>query len=480
MTERELRELIAGGENEQVEMTRAFDKADKMGQAICAFANDLGNTGRAGVLLLGVDDGGSISGKRIDDRQFASLGGLKSDGNLLPPPSMSVEKFALPEGDVVAITVFPSNYPPIRYNGQIWVRVGPRKALANDDDVHVLTERRAKFGIRDEELPCERANLNDLDLDLYRGVYLPRAVNAQIVEDDDRPILEQLVALRFFSREKNCPTNLGVLLFAKHPERFVPSAYVQYVKFDGDDNSGDVLQENAFKGPLVKTVQELDVFVKSGPSSVRPVPVSAFREDMVSRYPAWALRELVLNAIIHRDYFLGNAPIKFYEYSSGRIEISNAGGLFGRVNAGNFPSMNDYRNPLLAEAMKVLGMVNKYNRGIAKVNRELADNGNAKAKFEFDKPTEFRVTVYASQSGHMAAESGHMGASLSPSAYDIDSQDRAVLDAIARHPGIKGEAIFLEVKTSLRSVRRTLDRLKIGQKIEYRGSRRTGGWFVKT
>lgn len=168
------------------------------------------------------------------------------------------------------------------------------------------------------------------------------------------------------------------------------------------------------------------------------------------------------------------------DLGSGRIEISNAGGLFGRVDAGNFPSMNDYRNPLLAEAMKVLGMVNKYNRGIAKVNRELADNGNAKAKFEFDKPTEFRVTVYASQSGHMAAESGHMAASLPPSAYDIDSQDRAVLDAIARHPGIKGEAIFLEVKTSLRSVRRTLDRLKMGQKIEYRGSRRTGGWFVKT
>ena len=521
MTESELRALIGAFEDEHVERTRAFDKVDKMGEAICAFANDISGSGKTGYLLLGVDDDGKVSGRRIDDEKWASLGGLKTDGNILPPPSMSMEKFSLQEGDVVVIQVFPSAYPPIRYKGDVWVRNGPRKCKATDEDIHVLKERRAQFGTRDEELPCERAKLVDLDIDLFRGFYLPKAISAQIIESDDRPVVEQMAALGFYSPEKNCPTNLGVLLFARHPERFIPSAYIQYVKFAGVDNSGDVLQENAFKGPLVKVVQDLDVFIKTGPAAQRPVLVTAMREDPMSRYPAWALRELLMNAIVHRDYFLGNAPVKFYEYKKSRIEISNPGGLFGRAKPDNFPFVNDYRNPLLAEAMKVLGMVNKYNRGIAKVNRELAANGNPSAQFDVNKLTEFRVTIVAKaesgpinpksgtinqkeitdekatdgtvknnfatksgtikpESGTIKSESGTIKGDKAQS-YDIQSQDTAVLKVISEQPGIKKDRIFLAVQTtSLRSVQRTLERLSQADKIEYRGSKRTGGWFVKT
>ena len=69
--------------------------------------------------------------------------------------------------------------------------------------------------------------------------------------------------------------------------------------------------------------------------------------------------------------------------------------------------MNDYRNPLLAEAMKVLGMVNKYNRGIAKANKELEKNGNPKAEFDVNKRTEFRVTIVSNgKSGTMKNDEG--------------------------------------------------------------------------
>ena len=487
MTELELKELLASFESEHVERTRAFDKADKMGEAICAFANDISGSGKSGYLLLGVDDNGKIAGRRIDDEKWASLGGLKTDGNILPPPAMSMEKFSLPEGDVIVIQVFPSSYPPIRYKGDVWVRNGPRKCKATEEDIHILNERRTRFGMRNEELPCERARLTDLDIDLFRGFYLPKAINAQAIEADDRTVEEQLLALGFYSSERACPTNLGVLLFARHPERFIPSAYIQYVKFAGLDNAGDVLQENVFKGPLVRVVQDLDVFIKTGPAAQRPVLVTVLREEPEARYPSWALRELVLNAIIHRDYFLGNAPIKFYEYKKNRIEISNPGGLFGRAKPDNFPFVNDYRNPLLAEAMKVLGLVNKFNRGIAKVNRELVANGNPAAQFDVNKLTEFRVTIVAkpesgpinSGSGPIKPESGQTKRIIAQT-YDTESQDEAVVAIIGANPGIKREKIFLQVQTSLKSVQRTLNRLSANKKIEYRGSKRTGGWFVKT
>ena len=506
MTEAELRTLLTAFESEHIERTRSFDNVDKMGQAICAFANDFSGNGEVGYLLLGVDDDGQISGRRIDDERWSALGGLKTDGNLLPPPSLSMEKIPLAEGDVIVIKVFPSAYPPIRYNGDVWIRVGPRKCKAREDDIRILTERRARFGARDEELPCERAKMGDLDVELFSAFYLPRAIDAQVIDEDDRTVIEQMAALRFYSSDKNCPTNLGVLLFGRHPERFIPSAYVQYVKFAGADNAGDVLQESVFRGPLIKVVQDLDVFVKTGPASSRPVIATAMREDPVSRYSAWALREFLMNAIIHRDYFLGNAPIKFYEYDATRIEISNPGGLYGRAKPDNFPFVNDYRNPLLAEAMKVLGVVNKYNRGVTKAKRELEKNGNPPAKFDVNKLTEFRVTILArpesgqinpesgqinpesgqinSESGQINSESGQINSESGQmklvKAYDTKAQDRAVLEVIRDNPGIKLDAIFLEIKTSTRSVRRVLERLSANDKIEYRGSKRTGGWFIKT
>ena len=97
MTEQELRKLISAFESEHVERTRAFDKSDKIGQAVCAFANDISGNGETGYLFLGVEDDGTISGRRIDDEKWASLGGIKTDGHLLPPPSMSMEKVSLAE-----------------------------------------------------------------------------------------------------------------------------------------------------------------------------------------------------------------------------------------------------------------------------------------------------------------------------------------------------------------------------------------------
>ena len=230
-TETQLKTLLADLESETIERTRAFDKAEKMGQAISAFANDLSGRKKSGYIVLGVENDGKISGKRITDEQLTALRGLKTDGALLPPPAMSIEQFNLPEGDVVIIEVFPSIYPPIRYKGQAWVRVGARKSLATDEDIHILEERRLSFGCRFEEMPCQTARLEDLDISLFQNQYLPRAVQAEIITDDSRSVEEQMASLRFYNRELRVPTNLGVLLFARRPELYIPSAYLQYVKF---------------------------------------------------------------------------------------------------------------------------------------------------------------------------------------------------------------------------------------------------------
>jgi ATP-dependent DNA helicase RecG len=117
-------------------------------------------------------------------------------------------------------------------------------------------------------------------------------------------------------------------------------------------------------------------------------------------YPYWATRELLMNAICHRDY-TSNGPIQFYQYDD-RIEIMNHGGLYGKANEQNFPKVNDYRNIVVAEAMKVLGYVNRHSRGVQRVQKELKANENGEAEYDFSYQTAVMVTEMKSPRGERA------------------------------------------------------------------------------
>ena len=120
-------------------------------------------------------------------------------------------------------------------------------------------------------------------------------------------------------------------------------SYVQYVRFKGKDRAGDIINEYKFSGNLCRELAKMDTFIAAGISQKRPIPVSVLREETVSKYPHWATRELLMNAVMHRDCE-SNAPIQFYEYDD-RIEVQNPGGLYGKVSPDNFPNISDYRNP---------------------------------------------------------------------------------------------------------------------------------------
>jgi len=86
--------------------------------------------------------------------------------------------------------------------------------------------------------------------------------------------------------------------------------------------------------------------------------------------------------------------------------MDNPGGLYGKVQPENFPHVNDYRNPVIAEAMKVLGYVNRFNRGISMVQEQLEANKNGLALFDFKDITTFKVTVMSADPKSEGAESG--------------------------------------------------------------------------
>ena len=141
----------------------------------------------------------------------------------------------------------------------------------------------------------------------------------------------------------------------------------------------------------MSVLPEIDTFIKTAIATNRPVPITILREKTVYDYPKWPIRELMMNAIMHRDY-RSTGPTMFYQYAD-RIEILNSGGLYGRVNRDNFPDENDYRNPIIADAMRTLGYVNRFGRGIGRVKVELFDNGNGEPSFDTAQIGSFRVVV---------------------------------------------------------------------------------------
>ena len=167
---------------------------------------------------------------------------------------------------------------------------------------------------------------------------------------------------------------------------------------------GGILRDDYHRRLGFKSVQALlDTFIKTAIANRRPIPVSALREEQVVDYPDWATRELLMNAICHRDYST-NDPIQFYQYDD-RIEIMNHGGLYGRANESNFPNVNDYRNIVVAEAMKVLGFVNRHSRGVLRVQKELKANENGEVVYDFGYQTAILVREYKSPLGErMMAE----------------------------------------------------------------------------
>lgn len=476
ITKTEIQELLHSTETYRVERTISTGDMDKFQEAICAFSNDLPNSRKNGYLILGAYDNGKLSGLKVDDALLKKISNIRSDGNILPLPVMSVERFEFPEGDLLVAEVTPSLLPPVRYRGRTFVRIGPRRDIATEAEERILTERRTAYMATFDASPCIEATIEDLNLDYIQSEYLPSVVAPELLADDQRNIKEQLASMRLFDRTHDCPTYAAIILFGKNPRYYLPGAYVQYVHFSGTAIGGEVLNEKRFQGPLYQLLPELESFVGNAIITQRPVPVSLFREKTLINYPNNALRELMMNACMHRDY-QSNMPIRMYQFDD-HIEIMNAGGLYGEARPENFPNVNDYRNPIVAEAMKEMKYVNMFNQGIRRVQDMLVENGNKEAVFDVSKLTAFTVNV-AENSGDVV-ENVVDDARNTVKGYSTKLTDRqiTILEMMVQQPSVSATEMSQRLSLSPRTIQRDISELKEMGILDREGGDKGGKWKI--
>jgi len=384
-TDDELERMMADVESDLVERKESFrgNAPETVREAVCAFANDLPNHGRPGVVFIGVGDDGKPTGLPVTDELLRTLADIKTDGNITPPPTLVVGKHRLANVEVAVVTVWPADSPPVRNRGRIYIRIGPRRGVASAQDERILNEKRRHRDKPFDVHPLAHCQLTDLDLRRFEQEYLPSLVAPDVLAANTRTAEERLAAAKMTaSRDDPHPTVLGILVIGKDTQSFLPGAYVQFLRIAGHALGDPIIDEQTITGTVADQLRQLDEKLIAHNRTHIDI-VGASTERRRADYPIAALQQLTRNAILHRTYEGTNAPTRVYWFDD-RIEIMNPGGPFGEVTEATFgqPGLTDYRNPNLAEALRALGFVQRFGYGIPLARRLLQENGNPPPEFQ--------------------------------------------------------------------------------------------------
>jgi ATP-dependent DNA helicase RecG len=381
----ELEALLNDTESDLAERKRSFkgDTPKKGRQAVCAFANDFPNHNKPGVLFIGAWDDGSPSNEPVTDELLRALADMKTDGNIQPLPVLTVEKRVVKGSEMAVVTVKPSDMPPVKYEGRIWIRTGPRRAIANEQEERILNEKRRYKNLPFDIYPIPSAKITDLSKSIFENEFLPAAFAADVLESNGRTYEERLATCKMIvSPENTTPTVLGLLAIGKSPQDFLPGAYIQFLRIDGTELADPVIDEENIGGAIVEILRRAEEKLKAH-NRVAIDITSTPTHQIEMPYPPAALQQILYNAVLHRTYESTNAPVRVYWFND-RIEINSPGGPYGNVTSENFgkPGITDYRNPDIGDVLKTFGFIQAFGRGIATARREMERNSNPPLEFE--------------------------------------------------------------------------------------------------
>ncbi len=381
LNEQQLKDMIAVGENESVEFCESPKNKDKIAKNICAFSNDIGNTEKVGVFLIGVKDNKDLVGLSVTDEMIRNIAALNRDGNIQPFPIMSVKKITLSQGELIAVEVQPSKNTPVRYKGRCYIRVGSSLTTASEEEESRLTDKRQSTFLPYDMQGVPSTGESDLNILYFKDYYLPTAIDPETLEVNNRNVKTQMQSLRLID-SKGQSTVTALLIMGKLPQHWFPGAFVQFVRYEGTEITDPIKTQKEISGTVENQIQKTEDVLEANIS--KSLRLSDHKHIKSPDYPMTALRQFVRNAIIHRDYKSSN-PSRIFWFND-RIEIHSPGAPYGEVTKHNFgqPGITAYRNPTITETMKNLGFVERFGFGISQAKKALKDNGNPEPIFKIN------------------------------------------------------------------------------------------------
>ena len=378
MLKSELLEIIANGENSGVEFKRDDVRPEQLAKEIVALANLQG-----GRVLLGVEDDGSISGVQREDLETWVMDTVF--GRYIHPLILPFyEELALDDGKRVAVvTITQGTAKPyvLRSNNreEIYVRVGSTSRMATREQQARLFESGGM--LHAETLPVSGTSLGNLDMARLADYLVNVAgdLEAPATTEDWERRLEGLGLLVARADGRPVCTIAGLVLFGRSPRRSLRQAGVRWMSFAGDDMEYQAQDDTLVDGPMVALfegragvgrqlvepglVERLVDRMRPFISEESNASSEGLRRERVYRYPLDALRETILNALVHRDW-TRSLEVEVVNYAN-RLEVMSPGTLQNSMTIEKMlAGQRSPRNPIIVEIMRDYGYVDMRGMGV--------------------------------------------------------------------------------------------------------------------
>ena len=381
MNAKNLKFMLAEGEGLFIEFKERPDKS--LARELVAFANASG-----GRIFVGVADDGRIEGVQDENRLRSQIQDVAR--NCDPPIPMSLSMVE----NVLVIEIPESGNKPHACSDGFFMRIGANCQKMSRDEVFSMGIRSGK--LRFDEQVCQEFDLNsDVDVDKVQA-YLESAGLSTDLELNDA-----LANLEVLSNHdgNSVMTNAGILFFAENPQRFLKSATVVCALYQGHDKAR-ILDRKAFNGGILANVRDAVNYILQH-IDVR-YDITSLERTEVPQYPEAAIREAVVNAIMHRDYYdaSGDTMIEMFQ---DRIMVSNPGGLVPWLRPEDFGKYSRTRNRVVASLLMRTSYAEKMGTGILRINGALVEAGLSEAEFSFDE-FNFSITLLSSNSKAFTGE----------------------------------------------------------------------------
>lgn len=370
--------LIKGKESENIEFKESLKEKDDILKTICAFSN-----GKGGVIMIGVSDKGEPVGVDLGKRTVELLAN-EIKGSLEPPilPQMEIAK--IDSRYLVVIRVLEGINKPYLYKGVAYRRVGSSTQRIPREELEriVIDKYRDKLSFEDRPVDAENSDIDEGEVKKFVAISRERR-GIDITYKGKVDFLRRMGLLK--SGE---PTNAAILLFGKDPQSLFPYCIVKCGRF----RDGDLIDEKEINGTITKQLENSLLFLMNNIRTTHTVNESGRREEKWE-IPIEVLREVVVNALVHRDY-LAPSPV-YIKVWDDRIEVVNPGGLLPPLTPeklkGNHPSV--LRNPKIASALFNTGFIERWGYGTNKVVRLCLENGLEEPEF-IEEDGFFKVILY--------------------------------------------------------------------------------------
>jgi ATP-dependent DNA helicase RecG len=362
MTQHELDMIIESGEGYKTEFKRNVNT--DLSKELVAFANASG-----GRIFIGIEDNGTISGITADNS-------LKSKVTMMAhecDPSIEAELEIF--NNILIVNVPEGKNKPYRCTNGFYIRNGASSIKLSTHEIigFIQSEGKVKFDELRNTAVKYPEQLNQSAIKRYKELC---GITTDI---NDGELLTNL-GLIYDDVSVQVINNTGVLFFLKNPALFIPQSAVTCVAYKGNTKV-DILDKKTFEGDIITNIDDAINFLKRHLNVSFEIKEKQRKEKL--EIPEVVLREAVVNAVVHRDYFEKGANAMM-EVFVNRVEISNPGGLPKGLKPADFGKRTLARNPLMAALLNRAKYIEKLGTGIQRIRQEMTAAGLPEPDFQFD------------------------------------------------------------------------------------------------